>query len=188
MSFAVIDVDFYRTSNAKPDGGARVHTAGGAGGRGLVVTPRGSLTPADMKTIVAITGLLKNRNDRPVPGDAAAAEAGAMPVTDGGQLRCWSDLVREVRLPADVAAAVGTGRPELLVPRAMTAAEVGQLMELVGVLIETNISLQRHSSTLLDMAEDAKQQAEGTLTNIQKLIDEADMRVPPADDDDGCTD
>ena len=60
-----------------------------------------------------------------------------------------SALAETCSLPMDIAAALVTGRPELLKltqPRALTADECKRLYHFIGVLIQTNNNLQRHAA------------------------------------------
>lgn len=67
----------------------------------------------------------------------------------------WNDLSEEVKVPADIAAAFASNRPELLKlsARDMSAEEVGGLLEAVRVLMETNAKLQAHSIQAAERAQ-----------------------------------
>lgn len=63
-------------------------------------------------------------------------------------LEHWNEFVRQVDVPSDLAAALMTGRQELvnlIKPRAMTEEEVSVLYTIIQVLIETNAALQMHA-------------------------------------------
>jgi hypothetical protein len=63
-------------------------------------------------------------------------------------LESWNSLIRETNVPADLAAAFITMRPELVglaSKRDMTAEEVGNLYTVIKVLMETNFALQQHA-------------------------------------------
>jgi hypothetical protein len=98
------------------------------------------------------------------------------------KLRDWSDLVREVKLSMAVAAAVSTGRPELLrsllarkkdaPPREqVTDEEIVSLIEMAVVLIETNIELQQHCAVLAQKAHDMRTTIHGLGHMLDKLDD-----------------
>jgi len=64
------------------------------------------------------------------------------------QLESWTSFIREMQVPADLAAAFVTGRPELVktvIPRAMDAREVKILLDLIANLLETNEALREHA-------------------------------------------
>jgi len=67
------------------------------------------------------------------------------------KLAKYTELMREVSLPVELAAALMTGRPELarLAPkRDFTQKEAQELYNAVVVLIETNRALQEHAQEL----------------------------------------
>ena len=60
----------------------------------------------------------------------------------------WNQLTESVKAPAEVMAALMTGRPELArtaPARALSVEECKALYHLLAVLIETNYALQRHA-------------------------------------------
>lgn len=68
----------------------------------------------------------------------------------------WNEFVEEINCPTDVAAALITGRPELLriiQPRDMTKDEVTSLYKLLAVLIETNMTLQQHAQQVAHLVD-----------------------------------
>ncbi len=87
------------------------------------------------------------------------------------KLRNWSEFVREVKLPGDVAAAVACGRSQLLTAcvRDMTKDEVRMLMDLIGVYMDTNLELQRHSAQLAAELKNIR----GTVGGLFKLVDKS---------------
>lgn len=66
-----------------------------------------------------------------------------------GHLDNWNALARELRAPTIVAAALITGRPELLRASLASVPENERdLYEVIAVLIETNAALRRHAEQL----------------------------------------
>jgi hypothetical protein len=77
----------------------------------------------------------------------------------------WASFVETVHVPTDIAAALATGRPELLAlmqPRALDAAECGKLYQLLRVLITTNMGLQQHAQQLAQLVDNWMQQFAGS--------------------------
>lgn len=85
-------------------------------------------------------------------------------LTDACKLDDWRSFVEEVQVPADIAAALVTGRPELLClmrPRALTEDECAKLYKLIGVLISTNMGLREHAQQLSGLVDNWMQQFDG---------------------------
>lgn len=107
---------------------------------------------------------------------------------DSHALKSWSELIEAVDVPMDLAAALATGRVELLKlaqPRAMDAEEVMRLYKLIGVLIDTNFALQAHAREVSSMAATAYSQIRGALTYSRKLQQFAGFSVS-GDGDEEC--
>jgi hypothetical protein len=92
-----------------------------------------------------------------------------------------------VQVPRDFLPALMAGRPELLKiaqPRDMTAAEVKQLYDLIGVLVETNMALREHAHEVAKLTHNLL----GGFTAVQsaaRQIDHfANFRAPEDDADD----
>lgn len=98
----------------------------------------------------------------------------------------WEQLVRDVTLPMDIHAAVFTGRRELLKTaiRPMDVNEVRQVLELVGVLLDTNRALQAHSSMVAERVEQLLKGLKGHMNAMDQLDDFANFRAPSKGDDD----
>jgi hypothetical protein len=69
------------------------------------------------------------------------------------KLAAWNALSQTIVLPTHMAAAILTGRPELLkaagpVTTPLSADQLGQLYTALAVLIETNMALQQHAQQL----------------------------------------
>lgn len=63
-----------------------------------------------------------------------------------GHLDNWNALVRKVKAPTVVAAALMTGRPELLrASLGSVALDERPLYEVIAVLVETNAALRQHA-------------------------------------------
>lgn len=101
------------------------------------------------------------------------------------KLRAWNEFTEEVVLPAELTPAISSGRPELLnlARRDMTAEEVGQVLNLVRVLIDTNQALQMHSQHLAIRLEDLSCNLGGVTASLSRLSEEAEFRRPEEDDD-----
>ena len=103
------------------------------------------------------------------------------------RLRRPNELAEVVSLPPDLAAALVTGRPELLKiaqPRAMSEDEVRRLYHLIGVLIETNHELQNHATELAKMARQAYEQQRGTMAKLLQLEEFAGFKERDAPEGD----
>ena len=63
-----------------------------------------------------------------------------------------NELAETISLPAGLAAALATGRVELIrlqpAPTSIAPEEIAALYHAIGVLIETNMLLQQHARTL----------------------------------------
>lgn len=60
----------------------------------------------------------------------------------------WEQLTADTKVPAEIAAALITGRPELArlaPPRALSVEECKECFNLIATLIETNRALQQHA-------------------------------------------
>lgn len=93
------------------------------------------------------------------------------------KLQNWRSLAQEVELPAGVGAAVFTRRPQLLaaVSCVMNEVEVKQLLNLIGVLIDTNQALQEHCMDLSAQAGKVQQEIVEFRT---RLIAIGDLQTP----------
>jgi hypothetical protein len=98
----------------------------------------------------------------------------------------WANLVETVQVPTDIAAALITGRSELLMalrPRALSADECGKLYALLGVLIETNRGLREHAEQVAGLVDNWMSQMTG-LQGVARQIDHfANFRKIGSDDD-----
>lgn len=60
----------------------------------------------------------------------------------------WTELVDEIKVPAEIYPALMSGRPELIKliqPRDLTADESKVLFDIIGTLIKTNTALRDHA-------------------------------------------
>lgn len=94
-------------------------------------------------------------------------------------LKCWSSLLEEVQVPGDIALAIQTNRPQLLAlaKRPMDAEEVGMLLNLMRVLMNTNQALREHSVLVSQRAEQVKGSLIGLNATLRKLDDFAAFRA-----------
>lgn len=118
---------------------------------------------------------MKSTTQKPIP------ETEATLIAIQEKLDGWASLCEEVPLPSDLAAALMTGRPELVAlckPRDMTAAEVAPLLNLIRVLLKTNRLLQEHAQAVSEMAFDARRLLQGTVTKLFRLGDYASFNSP----------
>jgi hypothetical protein len=104
----------------------------------------------------------KSNNDRK---EQSIAERDAI-LAKARQMRSWSELIETVHVSADIAAALATGRPELLKlarPRALDEADCAALFKLLAVLIETNQALIAHAQETAKMTRDIATMLKGTV-------------------------
>lgn len=94
-------------------------------------------------------------------------------------LASWNDLTKEIKLPTDIMIAVSTNRKELLAlaSRDMKKAEVNQLLNLIGVLLDTNYELQEHSRELAKRMKELKGNFQGLSNSIEKCYDYANFQT-----------
>ena len=94
-------------------------------------------------------------------------------------LASWNDLTKEIKLPTDIMIAVSTNRKELLglASRDMKKAEVNQLLNLIGVLLDTNYELQEHSRELAKRMKELKGNFQGLSNSIEKCCDYANFQT-----------
>lgn len=105
------------------------------------------------------------------------------------KLHDWCDLTEPVEnLPPAVAVALSTGRPELALSalRDLQAGklddkQVGGLIKLCRVLIETNQALQFHARDTSELAEQLRGAAKNVNLKICQLADLANFRDPLED-------
>jgi hypothetical protein len=125
-------------------------------------------------------------SEKPKRGPSAWDDRAAMlrGLHDSGVLRSPADFVEAIDVPMDLAAALATGRKELLSivrPRAMSEEEVGKLYKLIGVLIDTNFALQAHAREVEQMAATLHQQIRGSIHYAERMAAFAGFRT--ADDE-----
>ncbi len=85
------------------------------------------------------------------------------------KVRNWSELPEDVSLPADFAAALVTGRSELLkivTPRTLSVDECRALYHAFGVMIEHNMLLRRHCEEVAKITDNMA----GTIAGVQSVI------------------
>lgn len=103
------------------------------------------------------------------------------------RLRAKNELVEDVHLPADFAAALLTQRIELLkcIHRPLSVSETESLAHAFGVLIKTNMELQNHCEQLAHRIDDLRSHAKGVVRSIERIDDLANFREPLGGEDDG---
>lgn len=97
------------------------------------------------------------------------------------RLSKWNEFVREIKVPADIAPAMMTGRLELLKlaqPRALTVEECVVIYELIGALLETNQALQEHSQLVADIATEVRRGLGGLNGLAGRLESYGNFREP----------
>ena len=102
-------------------------------------------------------------------------------------LNKWSDYVRELQVPSDIAPAMMTGRLELLKlvqPRALNADECKVLYLLIGGLLETNQALQQHSQLVAQIADEVRRGLGGLTGAAERLQSYANFREPSEEESD----
>lgn len=95
------------------------------------------------------------------------------------KLNCWTEFVRELKVPSELVPALTTGRPELVClakPRELTAEEAAALYKLIGALIETNMVLRGHASEVADMVSNWVGSLHGMIGVADKIGRFADFR------------
>ena len=97
----------------------------------------------------------------------------------------WAQLTEEVSLPQDIATAISTGRVEFLklAERPMNAEEVGRVLNLVRVLMETNQALKEHSMELAQKLDSIYGNFRGLQNSIIGAKDFALFREEPVEID-----
>lgn len=103
-----------------------------------------------------------------------------------GHLKNWMDYTKDVKAPAQVIAALTTGRAELLrlgTPRALSIDETRDIYDLITTLVETNMALQKHAQSLAQLAQSMRQSIRGIANQIDQMDDFANFR-PSGDPED----
>jgi hypothetical protein len=95
----------------------------------------------------------------------------------------WTQLQEEIQVPADLVPALAANRVEMLMlaRRAMNAEEVGQLLNVLRVLMNTNAALQQRCSLLHEMLSEVRTQVKGLGTTVGKI--EAELLGASEEDD-----
>jgi hypothetical protein len=101
------------------------------------------------------------------------------------KLHSRNELVEDVHLPPEFAAALTTARSELvkMVNRPLSPEETRQVAHAFAVLIDTNRELQRHNAQVVQEIETLRSHLKGALTAVERLRDVADFREPIEGDD-----
>lgn len=97
------------------------------------------------------------------------------------QLDSWNSWVREAQVPGELSMAILTGRLELLKlakPKPLTEEECKVLYELLGVLIETNLTLQQHSLLVAELSSQIGNHVGAAVGQASKLKEYANFRNP----------
>ena len=95
------------------------------------------------------------------------------------KLRTWSELSEPIQLPPAIAAAVSSGRPELvrLQPAvALDEDQVGKLLHAIAVMLETNYLLQMHARLLSRQTTSLMEQMTGLNRGLRRLAETANFR------------
>ena len=95
-----------------------------------------------------------------------------------GQMRSWNDLADTVTgaLPGEIVAALTTGRPELISAFTPKRPLIKGLVELVRVLMQTNIALQDHAAELAKRSRMLDDHLKGLITTCRRIDDFANFR------------
>lgn len=97
----------------------------------------------------------------------------------------WAQLTEEVSIPTEFAAALATGRTELLniaQPRELSKDECARLYNLIRVLIETNMALQEHASDTAKLATNFLSTIGGVLSTANQIVKFAQFRHDQIDE------
>lgn len=97
----------------------------------------------------------------------------------------WASYIEAIQVPDEIAAALTTGRPELLAliqPRTLDAVECSKLYDLLRVLITTNMALQQHAQQLSQLVDNWMQQFSGLHSVANQIEHFANFRKPFDDD------
>ncbi len=101
----------------------------------------------------------------------------------------WASFSEPLDVPADIGAALITGRPELLTlaSRDMKKEEVSRLLNVLRVLMETNQLLKEHASLLAQRAELFVDAVKNSVAQAMKIEAFANFRseVGVGEEDDG---
>ncbi len=94
------------------------------------------------------------------------------------KLRDWSSLTEEIPVPPDIAAAMFSGRKELIrrAAKPLGVEEVNNLLNIIRVLLDTNRELRRHSQLVAVAVDQIRGQTSGLFKLILKAGDLADFR------------
>ena len=104
-------------------------------------------------------------------------------LSKSAKLDSLTSFVDEVRVPADIYAALQSGRPELIrivQPRPLAEDDCRELYKLIAVLIETNMAFRAHAeqvAQLVNIWADAFKQLERVGLRIENF---ANFRHPEA--------
>lgn len=129
---------------------------------------------------------MSERNNRARLPAREEREALVRAIRDGRALRGPNEFVAEVKVPADLAAALASGRTELLAlvrPRAIEAEEFMALVHLISVLLRTNLALQEHAREVAVMAKTLSGNFKGLVGFIRQVEQFADFRLADDDED-----
>lgn len=101
------------------------------------------------------------------------------------KLRSWAELTEEVQVPPDIAAALMTGRRELIRPvcRALSYEEANQLLNLLRVFIDTNRELQEHCSRLANKCDALYANFKAVMGTVRRIGLEAEFKNPETCDE-----
>jgi hypothetical protein len=97
----------------------------------------------------------------------------------------WSSLTEEVKVPAELAVALMTSRPELVKlakPRPLSEEECKAVFHLVGVLIESNAALSEHAQMVGQMIDIWSQHFKALASTGRNIEAFANFRSPLEDD------
>jgi len=94
------------------------------------------------------------------------------------QMRSWSELTETVdgALPSEIVAALQTGRPELISAFTPKRPLIAGLVNLVRVLLQTNIALQDHAQELAKRTRMLDEHLKGLITTCRRIDDFANFR------------
>ena len=98
----------------------------------------------------------------------------------------WTALAEEVHVPGDLLPALMANRAELLmlVKRPMNADEVGQVLNVLRVLMTTNQTLQQRCAHLNEELENLRGSIKGLLTSVASMQTQLSGQ-DESDDEDG---
>lgn len=101
----------------------------------------------------------------------------------------WASFSEPLDVPADIGAALITGRPELLTlsSRDMKKEEVARLLNVLRVLMETNQLLKEHASMLAQRAHDFVASTKSAISQARRIEEFSNFRTESGieDEDEG---